>query len=421
MTTVTRIAVRRDTTANWAAANPVLAPGEPAVDTDTGVVRFGDGVRAYLDLPTGDVQAVKLIAERGVADAATAFNRAVSAESAAKADTTAKIAGVTTLANSKYVLPTGGIPATDLATAVRDSLSRADSALQQAPVTSVAGKQGAVTLTQNDVGLNAVDNTADTDKPVSIAQRAYTDAKYTKPSDGIPETDLSTSVQQKLNATGGGGGGGTVDQTARDSAAAAQSTADSKYAKPSTGIPKTDLASSVQTTLDKADSALQSAPVTSVAGRTGAVTVSKSDVGLANVDNTSDANKPVSTAQAAADTTTLNSAKTYTDGKFTDTGWLNVTLNNTASYTSSVQVRVKNGLVVMRGALTINSGAIATVSAILTLPSGARPAAAGAYLAIGTGTIAGRVTVNTNGTINIDTPNGSTATLRFEQVTFFND
>lgn len=40
--------------------------------------------------------------------------------------------------------------------------------------------------------------------------------------------------------------------------------------------------------------------VTSVAGKTGAVTLAKSDVGLGNVDNTSDANKPVSTAQATA-------------------------------------------------------------------------------------------------------------------------
>lgn len=44
-----------------------------------------------------------------------------------------------------------------------------------------------------------------------------------------------------------------------------------------------------------------SIPVTSVAGRTGAVTLAKSDVGLGNVDNTTDSNKPVSTAQAAAD------------------------------------------------------------------------------------------------------------------------
>jgi hypothetical protein len=41
--------------------------------------------------------------------------------------------------------------------------------------------------------------------------------------------------------------------------------------------------------------------VDSVAGKTGAVTLDKGDVGLGNVDNTSDANKPVSTAQAAAD------------------------------------------------------------------------------------------------------------------------
>ncbi len=42
------------------------------------------------------------------------------------------------------------------------------------------------------------------------------------------------------------------------------------------------------------------APVQSVAGKTGAVTLAKGDVGLANVDNTSDANKPVSSATATA-------------------------------------------------------------------------------------------------------------------------
>lgn len=40
--------------------------------------------------------------------------------------------------------------------------------------------------------------------------------------------------------------------------------------------------------------------VTSVAGRTGAVTLTKSDVGLANADNTADSAKPVSVAQQAA-------------------------------------------------------------------------------------------------------------------------
>ncbi len=42
--------------------------------------------------------------------------------------------------------------------------------------------------------------------------------------------------------------------------------------------------------------------------------VTKSQVGLSNVDNTSDANKPVSTAQAAADAAVLSSAQSYADG-----------------------------------------------------------------------------------------------------------
>lgn len=52
-----------------------------------------------------------------------------------------------------------------------------------------------------------------------------------------------------------------------------------KYTKPESGIPKSDLASSVQTSLDKADTALQSAPVTSVNGKTGDVTLGAGDVG----------------------------------------------------------------------------------------------------------------------------------------------
>jgi hypothetical protein len=41
--------------------------------------------------------------------------------------------------------------------------------------------------------------------------------------------------------------------------------------------------------------------VLSVAGRTGTIVLTATDVGLANVNNTSDANKPVSTAQASED------------------------------------------------------------------------------------------------------------------------
>ncbi len=53
--------------------------------------------------------------------------------------------------------------------------------------------------------------------------------------------------------------------------------------------------------------------VTSVNGQTGVVVLAKTDVGLGLVDNTSDASKPVSTAQAAADTAATNAAKSYAD------------------------------------------------------------------------------------------------------------
>lgn len=51
------------------------------------------------------------------------------------------------------------------------------------------------------------------------------------------------------------------------------------YSKPAGGIPKTDLSESVQASLGKADTALQSAPVTSVNGKTGAVSLGAADVG----------------------------------------------------------------------------------------------------------------------------------------------
>ena len=40
----TRIKLRRDTAANWFDANPILAAGEPGLETDTGKIKYGDGV-----------------------------------------------------------------------------------------------------------------------------------------------------------------------------------------------------------------------------------------------------------------------------------------------------------------------------------------------------------------------------------------
>lgn len=46
-----RIQLRRGTAAEWTAANPVLALGEPGVETDTGKQKFGNGTAAWAALP----------------------------------------------------------------------------------------------------------------------------------------------------------------------------------------------------------------------------------------------------------------------------------------------------------------------------------------------------------------------------------
>ena len=94
----------------------------------------------------------------------------------------------------------------------------------------------------------------------------------------------------------GGGGGGTSDHTQLENRDAAnqhpmsaisglEDALDGKgtYSKPSGGIPKTDLASAVQESLGRADSALQTAPVSSVNGKIGAVNLVPADLGIGSV------------------------------------------------------------------------------------------------------------------------------------------
>jgi Major tropism determinant N-terminal domain/Beta-propeller repeat len=55
----TRIKLRRDTAANWLEQNPILALGEPGFETDTRMMKMGDGSTAWMDLKyaiTGDLQ-----------------------------------------------------------------------------------------------------------------------------------------------------------------------------------------------------------------------------------------------------------------------------------------------------------------------------------------------------------------------------
>ena len=138
----------------------------------------------------------------------------------------------------------------------------------QAPVTSVNSKIGAVVLNADDVGA-----LPDTTTAADLGA-------YVKPNTGIPKTDLSTAVQTSLNKADTALQSAPVTSVNTKTGAVVLTASDvGAYAKPSGGIPKTDLTASVQTSLNKADTALQSAPVTSVNSKTGAVALNALDVG----------------------------------------------------------------------------------------------------------------------------------------------
>ena len=110
-------------------------------------------------------------------------------------------------------------------------------------------------------------------------------------------------------------------------------------------ITETLLSSGVQTKLNTV------APVTSVASRTGVVVLTKSDVNLGNVDNTSDANKPVSAAQQTAINTAANADSV--DGTAITTSTALQALVNTAAATGKA-VRLTPGQVIaMTSTVTI--------------------------------------------------------------------
>ncbi|WP_164847790.1 autotransporter outer membrane beta-barrel domain-containing protein, partial [Sandaracinomonas limnophila] len=199
------------------------------------------------------------------------------------------------------------------------------------------------TLDKTAVGLANVDNTSDANKPVSTATQTALDLKENASN---KSTDVSTD--------------GTSD-TKYTSAKAVKTYVDNKASDLTTTI--NTLSSTVTSLSGTTTSNLATKENTIVAGTTGQYyrgdkswqTLDKTAVGLANVDNTSDANKPVSTAtQTALDLkenasnkstdvstdgtsdskyTSAKAVKTYVDNKASD---LTTTINTLSSTVTSL-------------------------------------------------------------------------------------
>jgi len=172
--------------------------------------------------------------------------------------------------------------------------------------------------------VSNVDNTSDADKPVSTAQQSALDLKVNKTSAQALSSagDALTLSGDTLTLTRGDGSTDTVDLSAyldEDARAIASGILNS-----STGIVTFTRDDASTFTLDLSALLDDTNLVTSVAGKSGVVTLVKGDVGLGNVDNTSDANKPVSTATQTAldlkyDASNPVGYTTYTSNQATNT------------------------------------------------------------------------------------------------------
>jgi hypothetical protein len=151
-------------------------------------------------------------------------------------------------------------------------------------VSSVNGQTGAVVLAKADIGLANVDNTSDASKPISTATQTALDGKAAvSHSHSISQiTGLQTALDTKAATSYVDTQVGLKVSTSLLGVANGVATLNSSGIIPSSQLPAVAY------------------PVTSVNTRTGDVVLTKTDLGLSNVDNTSDINKPVSTLQAAA-------------------------------------------------------------------------------------------------------------------------
>ena len=194
-----------------------------------------------------------------------------------------------------------------------------------APVQSVQGRAGAVVITAGDLSLEEVDNTSDADKPLSDAAVAALSLKLNASLKGadnglaeldndgkVPLSQISDAVLGQLSYEGlWSAGTNTPTLPATPAKKGDYYIANAAGTQFGLEFDVGDWLVSDGAAWGKVDN---TDAVASVNGKKGVVTITKADVGLGSVDNTSDAAKPVSTAQQAA----LDLKADKTDARFTD-------------------------------------------------------------------------------------------------------
>lgn len=251
-----------------------------------------------------------------------------------------------------------GLSTNDFTNALLTKLNGIEAGAQVNKVTGVKGsaessyRVGNVNITKANIGLGNVDNTSDANKPISTATQTALDGKVDKETGkSLTSNDFTDALLAKLNGIESGAqvntvtgvkgnsestyrtgninitkaniGLGNVDNTSdvnKPISTATQTALDNKVDKVTgKGLSSNDFTDALLTKLNGIESGAQVNTVKGVKGnsestyRTGNINITKANIGLGNVDNTSDANKPISTAtQTALDGKVSKSGDTMT-------------------------------------------------------------------------------------------------------------
>ena len=191
----TVIKVRRDTAANWASTNPVLAAGEHGFETNTGKFKIGDGTTAYISLDYATDWA-------NITEKPTSFTPSAHAASHASGGSDAisiantQVSGLGT-ASTKDVAATGNASSTQVVlgddtrltnsrTPTAHKNSHEEGGADQITVTSAMIANN--TIVNDDISTNA----AIASSKISVAAPAATDAAKAVGYIGMPQNILAS-------------------------------------------------------------------------------------------------------------------------------------------------------------------------------------------------------------------------------------
>jgi Major tropism determinant N-terminal domain len=401
----TRMQQRRGTAEQWTNADPILAAGEIGFETDTNQFKIGDGVNAWSDLSYfknledlgGSLDDYILVSTKGQANGVAELDNTGKIPSSQIPDLVGLDDEITAAVSAAVSDLVDGAPAAldtlnEIATLIGDGSSIAGTLISNIAQIDTNLNELGTDVQGLTTDVTALQSTVSSHTTVIEGQTSALDSQ------GEDIADLTTSVNSHINGTTNVHGIADMSLLATQSyaenqASSAQSaaetnaaaTADTKIAAHNLdttsvhGIADTSLlATSSDVSGAVSDHNLETTSVHGIADTSALATtttvntakqdaidlaavasenytdaavaaLTKSSVGLANVDNTSDADKPVSTAtQTALDAKASLSGATFTgsveiDQNLTVDG--NLTVNGTTFNASATSITIEDNLV----------------------------------------------------------------------------